>query len=279
MNRLYTILYMACMLVFCTSCKVSDMNMETPDAGTDTRAVDQRVQILIQQARDGDIEAYNSLALCYRDGDGVEKSWFNMLCMYTIYNQKTGKDFEDFVNQLDEYHPFRLIVEIMDSPSIDEKVKMKLEQLKLMELAEAKAIEAVMKAMSEEETDQVLAVIREAENEGSELAAILLALYNNGSDDKTEKEECLLRVAQRFPFFNLLLGDLCIDKYNEIGDFCHIEKALEYYYKADAYGMLTPKYASKLCGMYDYYGQKGLLEYETQEIERLEILAKRYNYK
>ena len=66
MNRLYTILYMACMLVFCTSCKVSDMNMETPDAGTDTRAVDQRVQILIQQARDGDIEAYNSLALCYR---------------------------------------------------------------------------------------------------------------------------------------------------------------------------------------------------------------------
>ena len=147
------------------------------------------------------------------------------------------------------------------------------------ELAEAKAIEAVMKAMSEEETDQVLAVIREAENEGSELAAILLALYNNGSDNMTEKEECLIRVAQRFPFFNLLLGDLCIDNYNETEDFCHVKKALEYYYKADAYGMLTPKYASKLCGMYDYYGQKGLLEYETQEIERLEILAKRSNYK
>ena len=43
--------------------------------------------------------------------------------------------------------------------------------------------------------------------------------------------------------------------------------------------MLIPKYASKLSGMYDYYGQKGLLEYKTQEIERLEILAKRYNYK
>lgn len=268
---------MACMLVFYTSCKVGDMNLETPNEVTDTRAVDQRIQILIQQAREGDIEAYNSLALCYRDGDGVEKSWFNMLCMYTTYNQKTGKDFEDMVELLDEHHPFRLIVEIMDSPSIDEKVKMKLERLKLMDPAEAKAIEAVMKAMSKEETDQVLAVIREAENEGSELAAILLTLYKAGSDDKTRKEECLIRVAQRFPFFNLLLGDLCMDKYNDTGDFCHVEKALEYYYKADAYGMLIPKYASKLCGMYDYYGQKGLLEYETQEIERLEILAKR-NY-
>ena len=277
MNKLYIILFMACMLVFYTSCKVGDMNLETPNAVTDTRAVDQRIQFLIQQAREGDIEAYNSLALCYRDGDGVEKSWFNMLCMYTTYNQKTGKDFEDMVELLDEHHPFRLIVEIMDSPSIDEKVKMKLERLKFMDPAEAKAIEAVMKAMSKEETDQVLAVIREAENEGSELAAILLALYKAGSDDKTRKEECLVRVAQRFPFFNLLLGDLCMDKYSDTGDFCHVEKALEYYYKADAYGMLIPKYASKLCGMYDYYGQKGLLEYETQEIERLEILAKR-NY-
>ena len=276
MNRLYTILCMVSMLVFHTSCNDSVMNLESPSVETNTRAADPRIQGLIQQAREGDIEAYNSLASCYRDGDGVEKSWFNMMCMYTTYCQKNGKDFEDMVEQLDEHHPFRLLAEIMDSPSIDEKVIMKLERLKLTAPAEAKAIEAVMKAISNEETDhEVLAIIQEAENEGSELAAIFQALYYASSDEKTGQEEYLVRIAKKFPFLYLLMGDLCIEKYNDTEDFSHVEKALEYYYKADAYGMLIPKYASRLCGMYDYYGQKRLLECENQEIERLERLAKR----
>jgi hypothetical protein len=45
-------------------------------------------------------------------------------------------------------------------------------------------------------------------------------------------------------------------KYHENEDFSYIQKAIECYYKADAYGMLVPKYASALWGMYDYFGQK-----------------------
>ena len=82
MNRLFTILCMVSLLVFHTSCNDSVMDLESPNVEIKTRAVDQRVQNLIQQARQGDVEAYNSLALCYRDGDGVEKSWLNMICMY-----------------------------------------------------------------------------------------------------------------------------------------------------------------------------------------------------
>ena len=73
---------MASLLMFHTSCNDCDMVLESPSVEMNTRAVDQRVQNLIQQARQGDVEAYKSLALCYRDGDGVEKSWLNMLCMY-----------------------------------------------------------------------------------------------------------------------------------------------------------------------------------------------------
>ena len=78
------------------------MDLENPSVEMKTRAVDQRVQNLIQQARQGDVEAYNSLALCYRDGDGVEKSWLNMTCMYAIYCQKTGGDIEDVIELLEE---------------------------------------------------------------------------------------------------------------------------------------------------------------------------------
>ena len=197
------------------------------------------------------------MALCYRDGDGVEKSWLNMLCMYAIYSQKTGGDIEDVVELFDEGHPFRLLFEIMDSPSFNEEVEAKLEQLKLSVPAEAKAIEVAKKAFSMEEATSALSTIREAENEGSELAVIFQAIYYDEAKDKTGQEDCLTRIAEKYPFFNLLLGESYVRKYDECEDFSYIQKAIECYYKADAHGMLIPKYANALWGMYDYFGQKG----------------------
>ena len=275
MNRLFTILCMVSLLVFHTSCNDSVMDFPSPNVEIKTRAVDQRVKNLIQQARQGDVEAYNSLALCYRDGDGVEKSWFNMMCMYAIYSQRTGGDIEDVVELFDEGHPFRLLFEIMDSPAFNEEVKAKLEQLKQLAPAEAKAIEAAKKAFSMEEATSALSTIREAENEGSELAVIFQAIYYDEAKDKTGQEECLTRIADKYPFFNLLLGESYARKYGETEDFSYIQKAIECYYKADEYGMLIPKYANALWGMYDYFGQKGMLEYDEQEVERLKVLAKR----
>jgi hypothetical protein len=233
------------------------------------------VQNLIQQARQGNVEAYNSLALCYRDGDGVEKSWLNMLCMYAIYSQKTGGDIEDVVELFDEGHPFRLLFEIMDSPSFNEEVKEKLEQLRPSAPAEAKAIEAAKKAFSLEEATTAMSIFQEAETEGSEFAVIFQAIYYDKAKDKVGQEKCLTRIAEKYPIFNLILGESYAQKYGETEDFSYIQKAIECYYKADAHGMLIPKYANALWGIYDYFGQKGLLEYDEQEVERLKVLAKR----
>lgn len=275
MNRIFAILCMISLLVFHTSCNDSVMDLESPNVEMKTRAVDQRVQNLIQQARQGDVEAYNSLALCYRDGDGVEKSWFNMMCMYAIYSQRTGGDVEDIIELFEEGHPFRLLFEIMDSPSFNEKVEAKLEQLKQLAPVEAKAIEAAKKALSMEEAVTAMSLMREAEDEGSEMAVVFQAIYYEEAEDKTGQEECLTRIAEKYPFFNLLLGESYVRKYDESEDFSYIRKAIECYYKADEYGMLIPKYANALWGMYDYFGQKGMLGYDEQEIERLKVLAKR----
>ena len=275
MNRLFTILCMVSMFVFHTSCNDSVMDIESPSVELKTRAVDQRVQNLIQQARQGDVESYNSLALCYRDGDGVEKSWFNMMCMYAIYSQRTGGDVEDIIELFEEGHPFRLLFEIMDSPYFNEKVEAKLEQLRQLAPAEAKAIEAAKRAFTMDEATVAINVFREAEDEGSELAVIFQAIYYDEAKDKTGQEEYLTRIAEQYPFFNQLLGDLYAKQYGDSDDFSYIQKAIECYYKADAYGMLLPKYANTLWGMYDYFGQKGLLEYDEQEVKRLKILAKR----
>ena len=71
-----------------------------------------------------------------------------------------------------------------------------------------------------------------------------------------------------------MLGESYAMKYGETEDFSYIQKAIECYYKADAHGMLVPKFANLLWGMYDYFGQKGMLEYDEQEIERLKVLGK-----
>ena len=275
MNKLLTILCMVAMLLFHTSCNDNVMDLESPNVEMKTRAVDQRVQNLIQQARQGDVEAYNSLALCYRDGDGVEQSWLNMICMYVIYCQKTGGDIEDVIELIEEGNPFRLIFEIVEMPCSNEDIETKMKQLRQSAPAEAKAVEATKKVFSIEEATSALSIIREAESEGSELAVMLQVIYYDKTKDKTGQEECLIRIAEKYPFFNLMLGESYVMKYHENEDYSYIQKAIECYYKADAYGMLIPKYASALWGMYDYFGQKGMLEYDEQEIERLKVLAKR----
>ena len=275
MNRLFTILCMVTMLVFHTSCNDSVMDIESPSVELKTRAVDQRVQNLIQQARLGDVEAYNSLALCYRDGDGVEQSWLNMTCMYAIYCQKTGGDIEDVIELLEEGNPFRLIFEIVEMPCSNEDIETKMDQLRQSAPAEAKAVEAAKKVFSIEEAKSALSIIKEAESEGSELAAMLQVIYYDETKDKTGQEECMIRIAEKYPFFNLMLGESYVMKYHENEDFSYIQKAIECYYKADAYGMLIPKYASALLGMYVNFGEKGLLKSDEKEIERLKILAKR----
>ena len=276
MNRLFTILCMVSLLGFHTSCNNSATNSKSPNTETKTRVIDPKVQNLIQQARKGDIEAYNSLALCYRNGDGVEKSWLNMFCMYVIYYQKIGKDIEDITELFDEGHPSRLMCEIFNSPTYNDEVKAIVAQLKQVLPAEAKAIEAAQKAFSMTKGPaSAMKIVREAEDEGSELAVIFQAIYYDRVGSQTEQEEFLTRTAEKYPVFNLLLGDIYAEKYDDSEDFSYISKAIEYYYKADAYGMLIPEFADKLWKIYDYFGHRGELEYDEQEAERLKILATR----
>ena len=206
-------------LVFHTSCSDSVMDLESPSVEMKTRAVDQRVLNLIQQARQGDVEAYNSLALCYRDGDGVEKSWLNMICMYAIYCQKTGNDIDGIVDLFEEGHPFRLLTEIVDSPSFNEEAEAKLEELKHLAPAEAKAVEAAYKALAMKEVAGTISTLQEAEEEGSEVAAVFLAVYYDKAEDKTGQEECLVHIAEKYPFFNLLLGEVYAARYRDNNDF------------------------------------------------------------
>lgn len=74
MSRMCMVMCMVSLLAFHTSCQNKGIDSAASNAELKERVVDQRFQELIQQARNGNVGAYQSLALCYRDGEGVEKS-------------------------------------------------------------------------------------------------------------------------------------------------------------------------------------------------------------
>lgn len=275
MNRLFTALCMVTILGVHTSCNDNVMEYETPCIETKATVADQRVQSLIQQAREGDADAYYALALCYRDGDGLERSWLNMICMYATYCRKTNEDLESILDLVEKEDPFRIIYKVLESPSTDKENMAMIEQLRQTVPAEAKAIEAAVKAFSVEDVAKAMDIVQEAEKEGSEAAVMFQAIYYNEVTDKTGQEEFLIRASEKYPFLYLELGDMYARSYRTSGDFADIQTAMEYYYTADAHGMLGPKHASTLLGMYDYHGEKGMFKCSKQEKERLQTLARR----
>lgn len=270
-TRIFNLIVVS-LLLFHTSCNEGVMELGGSGVEQETRVTEEKVQNLILQARYGDADTYNSLALCYRDGDGVDRSYFNMLYMYANYCKKTGNGIDKAVELFEEGSPFRLITEILVS-DLDENTLEKIEQLMTYSPTEAKAINAAMDILSDKDTIQALTVICEAENEGSELAALIQLAYYKEKERKDDYEQCLIRLVEKYPFLNLQIGKLYVERYWESKDFSDIQKAMEYYYKADAYAMLTPRYACGLISIYKHFGKKGLLSCDEHEMERLKNIA------
>jgi hypothetical protein len=149
----------------------------------------------------------------------------------------------------------------------------KMDVLKQDFPVEVKAIKAACELDSREDSELVLNSLREAENEGSEFAALFQIVYYEEKGMKDDYEQCLIRLAEKYPFFNLKIGELYLERYWGSKDFSDIQKAMEYYYKADAYAMLTPRYASGLINIYKHLGEKGLLSCDEQEMLRLKKVA------
>lgn len=276
MNRLFTILCMVCLLVLQTSCQENITDIENPSTGLRTHAAEQKVQNLIQQARNGETEAYKSLAVCYRDGDGVEKSWINMVCMYGIYCVKTGGDIKSIVELVDEDLHFRLLTELSDSHSPKHIDKSKLSQLKAIAPVDAMAVEACILLDNENKSAIVLDMLQTAKNEGSEIGALLLAFYyKDVMKDLANYKQALQELAVKCPSFNLFIGDLYMDEYWNKGeeDIASLKMAIDYYYKADAHGMLLPRYAMSLYNLYEHNKDNSSISSDEQEIERLKRIA------
>lgn len=229
---------------------------------------------LVKEARNGKAEAYKALAICYRDGDRLCKSWLNMLCMYEIYCLKTGREVGDIVKEVNDDHPFRLLTDILYMTSFDDKTRQHLSRIRSIVPIEAQAIDVMEQLLIEGVSLEALGEMNKLAEEGSELAAVYLGSYYQESEEMECCIDCYDRLAERYPIFYLLSGEKYIERYHDDGDFANVQKAIDYYYMADRHGMLTPKYAYGLLSIYDYFGKQGMIDNSRREEARLKRIAK-----
>lgn len=258
-------------LTFNTSCNDNITELEAQTPAMQTQAKEQRVESLIQQARTGDSEAYKTLAICYRDGDGVKKSWLNMMFSYLIYCEKSGKNFDTLTELLGKGHPYRLINDIMERP-LDEITENEIAVLAQIAPAEAKAIEIIKitKNLDHAIVDAtVVESLHKLEQEGSEIAALLQAKYYLSKERNSDENEQFIHIADRYPFIYQLIDKDYTYDYADCCDEEQLQEIAAYYYKADARAMLTPMHAGKLCVMLNRLEKEGMIEPDNAEKERI----------
>lgn len=268
MRKLFIILCCAFVLLNGTSCD-EYLGMENTTVPQESIKLSPKVEKLVQQARLGDIEAYDALAVCYRDGDGVKQSDFNMMAMYLLSCKKSGKNIKDVIESLDVDNPVRLLIDVLGHHRIENASQEAVAKLRELSPADALIYDAVYVLEHENDTLTAEQLIQKAVTEGSDMACIIQVGMHELSGNKGKLEQTLYKYADRFPVLYVRLGEMCM----ESGAEGHLEQAVRYFTYADNYGMLTARGARGLSAAYRMLEEKGEMKYDRQEMERLERLA------
>ena len=258
----------AFMLFHGTSCE-SIVEVQNSDISQGTVTPNSRVAQFVQQARMGQVEAYDSLALCYRDGIGVRKSYANMMILYLLTGQIKGNDIKDMIKTVSRDQSFPLLIDVLDYSRIENVPQEAVAKLRSVSPADALLFDAVYALECENDTAKSERLFVEAATQGSDLAPVLQVIMYKHLKWQEKHEQSLRTYAEKYPVMYVKLGDICMQKNNEE----HWMKAVEYYNLADQCGMLTPRGARSLSTAYRLLEKAGRVKCDPKEMERLEMLG------
>lgn len=277
MKNIYVVVCLTLGLLFHASCQTSDVITNVTEEMELSRVMTSDVQRVVESVRQGNTDAYKELAYAYRDGEGVEQSNINAMYMYFMYCEKTGVPEETIVELYDKDSPTRLLWEILIAGDVNQSIEEKIARLQQASPADAKIIISLSNSMMSQDKDGFLNILQEAEAEGSEFAVILQAMHYEETKQLEAYAKFLNQAVKKYPFLYVKLAKIYEDRYEKDNDFINIQKALEYYYEADAYGMLNNSSANQICRIYEKFSQKGWMEKDEIEMERLKRIMKREN--
>lgn len=268
----YLLVIVAVALVM-SSCAGQQFLNETADL-TSASAQVSEIEMLKEQARWGDGQAYLKLADCYRDGNGVEKDFISMLSMLAFADQYGGIErMEDYLEAMPAESEFKLIfdaVELYKHKKIEESMAM-MKQLIAQGSPDSYSVKSII-ALESGDTLEGKRLLEQAASQGSTFAELLLCIpdWRGGTHPDVEK---LKAIVDRVPLACQILADMYSG---------HDDESLEdetlaayYYLKADEQACLGRRGARWL--LY-YHRNNGQLQLSERDIQRLQKLAKSQNY-
>lgn len=270
MRNILILLCCAVTLFNGTSC---ESRIEVQNADISQGAVNPgcRVAQFVQQARMGHTEAYDSLALCYRDGAGVKKSSANMMFMYMLSGKLKGNDIKDIIEAMKQDRIFPLLIDVLDHRRIEDVPREAVEKLRRVSPADALIFDAVYALECENDTAKSEQLFLEAGVQGSDMAPVLHTVMYKHLKCPEKYEQNLRRYAEKYPIMYVELGNISMQENDEE----HWMKAVEYYNLADQCGMLTPRGARNLSIAYRLLEKAGKMKCDPKEMARLEMLGNR----
>lgn len=165
---------------------------------------------LMEQAKQGDVNACLKMAQRYHDGVGVRKDILMMRYMLLMAQKHSGREIADsFYTALPENDEARLYYEAIENINHDVRIKT-LERIYNEGLLPEKLIKAVEACINGEEENGRL-LLKEAAEEGSQFALVLLLAraYNHGDAKQTETD--LGQFVDKYPFIQGILNDINAD--------------------------------------------------------------------
>ena len=262
------LLAIAAMVLVLSSCTDQQFVDETA-ALTRASAQVSEIDMLKEQARWGDGQAYLKLADCYRDGKGVEKDFISMLSMLALADQYGGTErMEDYLKAMPDESEFKLIfdaIELYEHKQIEEPKAM-TERLIAQGSPDGYSVKSII-AVESGDTLEGKRLMEQAALLGSTFAELLLCVPDWRSTTNPDVEK-LKAIADRVPVACQILADM----YTGHDDESMKDETLAayYYLKADEQACLGRRGARWL--LY-YHRNGGQLQLSEREIQRLQKLA------
>lgn len=238
---------------------------ETCNLGDAARSVHE-FESLVEKARWGDRQAFLRLAECYRDGIGTERHFGAMTLMVemaTLYGAiDNERVFFDAIPQGCEYKTFIDILNM--GAGVREVSDSIMCLLTLIGGNDAMAVRGIVMAECGD-TVQGMSLIRQAVDEGSDVADIIWLVSCSGRRDEMPDATVLLKMAERFPGVYSLLAVMCL----EPDDDGNIDepRAADYCLKAERRAMLGNRQKRWLLSYNEKKGNALLTDEDVRRIE------------
>ena len=220
------------------------------------------IPYLMEHARWGEPWAYEALAECNRYGKGgLKRSLLNALLYYDL----AGKKVEDCIAEIEQANhndPIAVLSRLIDYIEVkdSERIVCSIDTLNKIGYHSADILLRYIDNLKQVEIEDVLkfATDKETDPDATVFACVGYALCNKSDSIKLGNSWATPLIMEKIPYMYSLLGikryektikDVRPDEYAEditVQDIEERRKAVEYFLKADGYGVLTKQAAMLL---------------------------------